>query len=189
MRKSVLFLISCLFIYSCSDDFYIGEDNTIDPENIAVVEEDIASDSSEIITAVEEDMAVDSSENSTVVEEDIPIDTSGYITFQDKVIENGSPVEGAIVAIYGNNKRYFDSTNSSGQYSIEVPTAALIRTGFISLSIFHPEYKSINVSYKAPLQANSTYDSKNISTTITKCEHCLQIMNNNYSELYHLIRF
>ena len=56
----------------------------------------------------------------------------------------------------------------------------------MSLSIFHPDYKSLNVTYEAPLQSNSTYDSKNIANKIVKCGDCLEITKARYSELYHL---
>lgn len=142
MRKCTMIFISCLFLYSCSDDFHAADDL---------------------------------------------IETrSKSITFKDKVTENGIPIEGAIVSIYGNNKRYFDTTNSDGEYTILVPETSLIKSGYMSLNVYHPQYKSLNITYKAPLQPNTTYDSKGISTQIVKCKDCLTITNYNYSELFHL---
>lgn len=148
MKKSLLVVVTCLFIFSCSDDFYSVEDNLIDDKYFTVDERSIA--------------------------------------FRDKVVDNGIPVEGAIVSIYAQGKRYFDSTSAKGQYSIVVPAEDLIKDGFISLNIYHPEYKSLNVTYEAPLQAKSIYDSNNISSKIVKCEDCLTITKAKFSELHHL---
>ena len=119
------------------------------------------------------------------VEEEVVIDYE-HVIFKDKVLENGVPVQGAIVSVYGNGQRYFDETDAKGEYSIVVPSESLLATGFISLNISHSDYKPLNVTYKAPLLSNSTYDSKSIAKTIVKCNNCLRVKNANATELYHL---
>jgi len=118
-------------------------------------------------------------------ESEIQIQYEG-VTFQDKVLDNGIPVEGAIVSIYGSNERYFDITDADGNYVIEVPVDALIATGFMSLNIYHSEYKPLTVTYKAPLMEKTNYSSNDISRTIEKCDNCLEVFNARYSELIHL---
>lgn len=119
------------------------------------------------------------------VSEDIVFDQDN-ILFQDKVLDNGMPVEGAVVSLYGAGERYSDVTDSNGAYHIEIPAAVLPQEGFISMAVFHPDYKSLNITYEAPLDAGTIYDSKDISTDMAKCESCLRISNPRYSELYHL---
>ena len=56
----------------------------------------------------------------------------------------------------------------------------------MSLNIFHPDYKPLNVTYQAPLQANAVYDSDNMASKIVQCEDCLAISRAKFSELFHL---
>lgn len=108
------------------------------------------------------------------------------VTFKDIVLENNQPVPGAVVSIYANGKRYVDITDAHGEYDLVVPADSLLVDGFMSLSIALGTYKPLNVTYQAPLTANAVYDSKNVAKGMTKCAGCLNVANENFSELYHL---
>ena len=108
------------------------------------------------------------------------------VTFQDVVLSNGIPVEGAIVSIYGNDIRFFDVTDAEGKYRIEVPSEDLIATGFMSLNLYHPEYEPQTVTYEAPLAEYSVHGTNDVSSEMEKCDNCLEVFNARHSELIHL---
>ena len=108
------------------------------------------------------------------------------VTFEDVVLDNGTPIEGAVVTIYGMNERFSDITDEEGRYNIQVPTDMLIQTGFMSLNVYHPDYKPVAVTYEAPLAGFSVNDAGDLSSSIEECNNCLEIFTARYSELIHL---
>ncbi len=119
------------------------------------------------------------------LKEDLQVEYEG-VTFHDVILSNGIPVEGAVVSIYGMNKRFFDVTNSEGSYTIQVPTDSLITTGFMSLNVYHKDYLPLTMTYAAPLEDYSVHGANDIDSSMEKCENCLEVLNARYSELIHL---
>lgn len=178
MKKLAIILIPFLCICSCNNYDFEPQENT-GSNNSFNIQKDTSNNNNF-------EFQRDNSNNNNFELQEVIIGDGNSIRFQDRVLENGIPIQGATVSLYGNGTRYFDVTNSNGKYSITIPANSLLTDGFISVNIFHPEYKPLNITYQSSLQPNSVYDSKNVSSRMDKCADCLQILNDNYSELYHL---
>lgn len=128
-----------------------------------------------------------------LVPENVPIDNPSIdpddvvVHFSDTVVdENMVAIAGAQVSIYAENCRFSDLTDSNGKYHITVPLRKLPATGFMSLSIVKQDYLPENVTYPAPLTANTTYDSQQETLALTGCPTCLDVGGYKSSELFHL---
>lgn len=112
--------------------------------------------------------------------------TTGPISFSDSVSSDDTKIVDALVSIYAGNQRFFDRTDEDGFYNISVPSDLFPRSGFISLTILHPDYKPVCVSYELPLSSEVIYDAKDVGGNLVLCPNCLVIENENASELWHL---
>jgi len=99
---------------------------------------------------------------------------------------NGDIIENATVSVYAGNERFSGKTDKTGRYEIVVPVDLFPKSGFIALNIQHPAYQPILVSYKAPLISENIYRSNGISQSLRQCPNCIEIKEENASELFHL---
>jgi len=105
--------------------------------------------------------------------------------FSDTVFnESGEPMANAIVSLYGNSIRYNDITDENGEYEITIAVDQLPRSGYISMSITKDNFKPRNVTYAAPLSAQ-TYRASEGELKLNPCPTCLYIGEKS-SELFHL---
>lgn len=100
--------------------------------------------------------------------------------------KNGDIIEKAVVSIYAANKRFSDETDEYGRYEIIIQIDSFPKTGFIALNITHSEYKPVIISYEVPLIPKNKYNSGGLSQSMIQCPDCLEIKEENSSELFHL---